>query len=136
LKLTFLHCVLRLLVIANIVPSSLILVTLMMEEIPPKRQYLQEPNGITSQKTAFFEVTTCFERHTSSGGFREVITEQSWDTYLHYFQELYLYIYSWSPLRWFTFTVDPHLDDTFLKFKVKCQVMLCFFLHRDRCNYV
>jgi hypothetical protein len=40
---------------ANVVPSSPILVTLMIERyIPPKRRFLQEPHGVTSQKTAFF----------------------------------------------------------------------------------
>jgi hypothetical protein len=45
---------------ANIVPSSAILVTLMMEAmyVPLKHQFLQEPYGITSQKTTFFMVTT------------------------------------------------------------------------------
>jgi hypothetical protein len=37
---------------------STILVTLMMEVIiPPKHRFLQEPHGITSQKTKFFIVT-------------------------------------------------------------------------------
>jgi hypothetical protein len=38
---------------ANIVPSSPILVTLMREwrYIPPKRPFLQERHGVTSQKT-------------------------------------------------------------------------------------
>jgi hypothetical protein len=27
------------------------------EEVPPKRQFLQEPHGVTSQKTPFFIVT-------------------------------------------------------------------------------
>jgi hypothetical protein len=36
------------------VPSSAILVTLMMEALPPKRRFLQEPHGETSQKTPFF----------------------------------------------------------------------------------
>jgi hypothetical protein len=44
----------RLLVTAN-VPSSPILVTLMMEALSsPKRRFLQEPHGVTSQKTPFF----------------------------------------------------------------------------------
>jgi hypothetical protein len=43
---------------ANVVPSSPILVTLMMEALSPaKRRLLQEPQGITSQKTPFFIVT-------------------------------------------------------------------------------
>jgi hypothetical protein len=46
-----------LLVTAN-VPSSPILVTLKKEElIPPKLRFLQEPHGITPQKTPFFIVT-------------------------------------------------------------------------------
>jgi hypothetical protein len=41
-----------------VVTSSLILVTLMMEALsPPKRQFLLEPHGVTSQKTPFFIVT-------------------------------------------------------------------------------
>jgi hypothetical protein len=40
----------RLLVTASVVPSSSILV-------PPKRRFLQEPHGVTSQKTPFFIVT-------------------------------------------------------------------------------
>jgi hypothetical protein len=48
----------RLLVTANVVPSSPILFTLMMPGyVPPKRRYLQEPHGVTSQKTPFFTVT-------------------------------------------------------------------------------
>jgi hypothetical protein len=50
--LVFLPCVIRFLVTAN-VPSSPILVTLMMEEL----RYYHEPHGATSQKTAFFRVT-------------------------------------------------------------------------------
>jgi hypothetical protein len=43
---------------ADIVPCSPILFTLMMEAlVPPKRRFLQEPHGVTSQKTAFFIVT-------------------------------------------------------------------------------
>jgi hypothetical protein len=45
----------QLLVTANVVPSLLILVTLMMRRyVPLKRLLLQEPHGVTSQKTAFF----------------------------------------------------------------------------------
>jgi hypothetical protein len=45
--------VLQLLVIANVVPSSLILFTLIWRRyVPPKRRFLQEPRGITS-KAAF-----------------------------------------------------------------------------------
>jgi hypothetical protein len=54
----FLRSVRRLLVTSNVVPSSPILVTLIIEEIhPPKRRFLQEPHGLTSQKTAFFIAT-------------------------------------------------------------------------------
>jgi hypothetical protein len=43
------------LVTANVVPSSPILLTLVMEAVfPPKRRFLQEPYGVTSQKTPFF----------------------------------------------------------------------------------
>jgi hypothetical protein len=48
----FLRSVCRLLVTVTIVPSSPILVTLMMEAVSPlKRRFLQEPHGVTSQKT-------------------------------------------------------------------------------------
>jgi hypothetical protein len=54
----FLLTVLRLLVIANVVPSSPILVTLMMEVLrSSETSVLQEPHCITSQKTTFFIVT-------------------------------------------------------------------------------
>jgi 1,4-dihydroxy-2-naphthoate octaprenyltransferase len=49
--------VLRLLVGANVVPTSSTLVTLMMEIVPLKRRLLQEPHGVTFHKTAFFIVT-------------------------------------------------------------------------------
>jgi hypothetical protein len=45
-------------VTANVVRSSLILSTLMMEAIRSlKRRFLEEPHSVTSQKTAFFIVT-------------------------------------------------------------------------------
>jgi hypothetical protein len=45
-------------VAAYVVLDSLILSTLMMEPIlPPKRRFLQEPSGVTSQKTAYYIVT-------------------------------------------------------------------------------
>jgi hypothetical protein len=44
----------RLLVTAGIFPSSPILVTLMMEAQPTKRQFLQEAHCVTSQKRQFF----------------------------------------------------------------------------------
>jgi phospholipid N-methyltransferase len=54
----FLRSVLRLLVTGNVVPSSPILVTLMMEAIHfSETWYLQDPHGVISQKTAFFIVT-------------------------------------------------------------------------------
>jgi hypothetical protein len=44
----------RTLVTANVVLTSQILVTLIMETpIPPKRLFLQEPHGVTSQKASF-----------------------------------------------------------------------------------
>jgi hypothetical protein len=53
----FLRGVLRLLVTANVVPNSPILVTLMMDAIvSPKSRFLHEPHGVTSQKTTFFIV--------------------------------------------------------------------------------
>jgi hypothetical protein len=52
--LVFLRSVHRLLATAN-VPSSPILVTLMMEALDSsKRRFLQEPHGVTSQKTTSF----------------------------------------------------------------------------------
>jgi hypothetical protein len=42
------------LVTANVLACSLILVTLMIEAT---RRFSQEPHGVTSQKTAFFIVT-------------------------------------------------------------------------------
>jgi hypothetical protein len=57
--LVFLCSVRRLLVTASVVPSSPIFVTLMKEALSsPKRRFLQEPHGVTSQKTPFFIVTT------------------------------------------------------------------------------
>jgi hypothetical protein len=48
----------RLLVAASVVPNSPILVTLMKEALgSSKRRFLQEPHGVTSQKTPFFVVT-------------------------------------------------------------------------------
>jgi hypothetical protein len=52
------YSVRRLLVNANVVPSSPIHVPLMMgRRIPPNRQLLQEPLSVTFQKTVFFIVT-------------------------------------------------------------------------------
>jgi hypothetical protein len=43
------------LVTASVVPSSPILDTLMKErKVPPKLRFLQEPHGVTSQKTQFY----------------------------------------------------------------------------------
>jgi hypothetical protein len=54
----FLRSVLWLLVTANVVPSSLILVALIEEaEVPAKNRFLQELQGLTSQKTPFLIVT-------------------------------------------------------------------------------
>jgi hypothetical protein len=47
----------QLLVAASVVPSSPILVTLIKEVLsPPKRRFLQESHGTTSQKTPFFNL--------------------------------------------------------------------------------
>jgi hypothetical protein len=56
LQRVFLRSILQLLVAVNIVSSSLILFTLMMEA---KRLFSQEPYVVTSQKTAFFLFTAC-----------------------------------------------------------------------------
>jgi hypothetical protein len=54
----FLCSVGRLLVTANVVPSTPILLTLMMEALrSQKRRFLQEPCGVLSQKMALFIVT-------------------------------------------------------------------------------
>jgi hypothetical protein len=50
-------CVRRLLVIDDVVHSSLILVTRWRSYFTSKRRSLQEPQGVASQKTAFFLVT-------------------------------------------------------------------------------
>jgi hypothetical protein len=52
----FIRIMLRLLVTANVVPGSPILITLMMEAyVPPKRRFLQEPRGVSSKKTTFLK---------------------------------------------------------------------------------
>jgi hypothetical protein len=57
----------RLLVSANVVPSLPILVTLLMRRyVPSKRRFLQEPHGVTSQKTAVFIVTAVKTWHLKS----------------------------------------------------------------------
>jgi hypothetical protein len=57
-RVQLLRSVVRLLVTANDVPSSPILITLVMEAIhSPKRRILQELHSLTSQTTAFFIVT-------------------------------------------------------------------------------
>jgi hypothetical protein len=49
----------RLVVRASVVPISPILVTLMKEALSsPKRRFLQEPHGVTSQKTPLFNKNT------------------------------------------------------------------------------
>jgi hypothetical protein len=68
----FFRSVLRLLVTAD-VPSSPILATLMMEApSPPKRRLLQEPHGVTSQKTAFFIVTAAKTSNLTKLGDRDI----------------------------------------------------------------
>jgi hypothetical protein len=53
-RVVLIRTVLRLLVTANVVRSSPILVTLMMEAILSfEDRSLQEPHGVTSQKTAY-----------------------------------------------------------------------------------
>jgi hypothetical protein len=52
--LVFIRSVHRLLVTVNVVPSSPILVALTKEALPPKIRFLQEPHGVTSQKTPLF----------------------------------------------------------------------------------
>jgi hypothetical protein len=50
----FLHSELQLVVTANAVPSSLILVSLMMVAIlSSEKRLLQEPHDVTPQRTAF-----------------------------------------------------------------------------------
>jgi hypothetical protein len=56
--LVFLRSVRRLLVAACVVPSSPILSPWWRRrQVPPKRRFLQEPHGVTTQKTQFFIVT-------------------------------------------------------------------------------
>jgi hypothetical protein len=51
----FLRSMSQLLVTGNVVLSSLILFPMMrMPYVPPKRRFLQEPQGVTSQKAALF----------------------------------------------------------------------------------
>jgi hypothetical protein len=54
----FLRSVLRLLVTANVVPSSPILVTLMKAIRPSGTSVLTKEHGVTSQKTAFTTVNS------------------------------------------------------------------------------
>jgi hypothetical protein len=50
----------ELLVTANVVPSSPIIVTLMKKALSSSEtRFLQEPHGVTSQKTAFFSEERC-----------------------------------------------------------------------------
>jgi hypothetical protein len=65
--LVFLRSVHRLLVTANVVPSSLILVTLMMEALhSSEMSVLQEPHGATSQEMAFI-IETASSDYTPQG---------------------------------------------------------------------
>jgi hypothetical protein len=68
----------RLLVIANVVPSPQILITLMMEALrSPKCRFLQDPHGVTSQNTAFCTENTMFRKldlFPSSGEGRKKVT--------------------------------------------------------------
>jgi hypothetical protein len=45
-------------VTSNIFSQPIIVTRIMGGHIPPKRLFLQEPHGVTSQKTTFFIVTT------------------------------------------------------------------------------
>jgi hypothetical protein len=57
-SIAFHRSVLRLLVTANVVPSSLILVTLIMVALrSSESRFFQEPSGVTCQKTAVFTFT-------------------------------------------------------------------------------
>jgi hypothetical protein len=52
---------------ASVVPSSPILVTLMKEALSsPKRRFLQEPHGVTSQKSLFFNIFCDIESNGAS----------------------------------------------------------------------
>jgi hypothetical protein len=56
--MVFLRSVRRLLFIVSVVPTSSILVTLMKEALSScETQFLQEPHGVTFQKTPFFIAT-------------------------------------------------------------------------------
>jgi hypothetical protein len=57
----------RLLVIANVVPNSPIITLVMEAPSSPKRRFLQEPQGITSQKTTFFTVAAMKTSNLTSG---------------------------------------------------------------------
>jgi hypothetical protein len=50
----------RLLVVASVVPSLPILVTLMKEALSPKSRFLQEPYGVTPQKISFFKLSLVY----------------------------------------------------------------------------
>jgi hypothetical protein len=57
--IVFLRSANQLLLIANVVSNSLLLVNLMMEaRLHPKRRFLQDPPDVTSQKTALVIVTS------------------------------------------------------------------------------
>jgi hypothetical protein len=65
-NIVFLRSVLRLLVTANVVPSSPILLTLIWWKryIPRKRRFLQEPRTVMTQKTSFFVFCLLFKRNS------------------------------------------------------------------------
>jgi hypothetical protein len=69
--IVFLHSILWLLVTANVVPSSPIIVTLMMWALHPSiMQFLQEPHCVTSQKMEFFSYKTLLVKITIQSLFR------------------------------------------------------------------
>jgi hypothetical protein len=73
--LVFLRSVRRLLVTASILPSSPFLVTLMKEATSSsKTSFLQEPYGVTSQKTPFFIFTAVKSSNLTSKDDRELVS--------------------------------------------------------------
>jgi hypothetical protein len=69
IHLAFLRCLRRLLVTAGVVPSSPILVTLMMEALCScETPVLQEPHAVTSQKAPFFCWGKCTNSYTEGIG--------------------------------------------------------------------
>jgi hypothetical protein len=68
---------LQLLVTTNVVPSSPILVTLMMEAIhSSETRFLQGPRGATSHQTAFFIVTAVKTSNLTQDLLRRAIYSQ------------------------------------------------------------